>query len=127
MVNLQAGSGETVIIDETFADPSVSVDDYRVVTGTPVLRGANGLSVNKTTFLANGTDYVRVSPVPSGAIIDVITPSDSDLENIMGITMDGTSNFEIDTLVKGTYKIIIKNIVVSGTLRLDYEVTVNAN
>lgn len=86
----------------------------------PVPKQAHSMTINKTTFTADGTDYVRINSVPTDARVWIITDTTLGLTNIINQAVpDGW--VEVTTTQVGDYVITIDN----GVL-LPYEVTVHA-
>ncbi len=112
-------SGEYVIYTKT--DLTTDRIDVSVPeTPAPVAKQPHTMTINKTSFLANGTDVVRIDSVPSNALVSIVVDTSLGLESVIDqLVSDGW--IEITTTQTGAYTITVDN----GIL-LRYEVTVHA-
>lgn len=108
---------ETEVIDTT---PIPIGQDPATIPKTSMKVGSVLTATNKTNFSANGTDFVSISPIPSGATYEVVSPTGKGLSpNYVGSVNDGT--LEITTTVTGVYSVTLKY-----PTSLDFKVTLNA-
>lgn len=93
----------------------------QVVGGNVVSRPVAGISADKTTFVANGTDAVTISNIPASTVYSVAAPANLGIPYIADTTVsDGT--LIITTNVAGTYVVTLRKFP-----NADYVVTLNAS
>lgn len=108
--------GNTVITADS--DPVTQ----QVVAGAVVARPSTGLTIDKVSFLANGTDKVTISGITAGSTYSIVIPVNSGLDFVPGSSIpNADTTFSMTTDTKGAYQISIKNFP-----KIDYLVTVNA-
>lgn len=94
----QAGAGESVLIGVSASPETEYVD---VATGAVKPRPTLGLSIDKTTIVADGVDAATISGIPAGAQYAIIGTS------IGGTVNDGT--LEVTSAKKGKLEVIIEH------------------
>jgi len=125
---IRTGSAMTVEQANAQVEPGTNIvmqnlnPATQVVTGTtPTPRQTQSCVANKTTFTANGTDFVSISPVEAGALVTITPPTGVGIEPIPTQAInDGV--LEITTTVAGTYKVVISKFP-----KQDFVVNLNAN
>jgi hypothetical protein len=80
----------------------------------------NSITINKTTFTANGADEVVISGVGAGALVDIKMPTLADIPDILDSRVDDGVAI-ITTIEPGSYLVNIDD----GQTQ-PYEVTINA-
>ena len=98
-----AGAGEQLIVTRTL------IEEEKIDTSVPaspvvVVRAPSPITLNKSTFSADGTDGATFSSVPAGAMVNISMPTNTGLEDIYGtVVNDGA--LTITTTVKGIYEV----------------------
>jgi hypothetical protein len=119
---LQAGPGET--LTTVGSDPIRDTVDPGTSTATPkplMTRDGTATNVNRTSMLANGSDFITISNIPNGAGYHFVVPVGKGLQDITPATVaDGV--LEITTTVPGSYTVIL-----TYPNMLNFRVNFNAN
>ena len=116
---LQAFAGEKVTFVNS--DPVTEVvQNPGSAEPTIVTKPNNSIAANKTSFLANGVDYVSISPIVAGSKVTILVPESQGISVIAPFVVnDGV--LEITTTVAGAY-----SVTVTDFPKQDYVVTLNA-
>lgn len=112
-------NGEYVLYTKTDIQTD-RIDVTTPVSPVPVAKQPNTITINKTSFIANGTDVVHLANVPANSKVSIIPDESLKLTPVLDqLVTDGW--VEVTTTQAGNYTITIDN----GVL-LSYEVIINA-
>ena len=117
-LGLQAGAGETLTVG--YSTPETHTVINPATSPTIVERALSSITLNKSSFTANGSDSVTFSNIPSGSAVTISMPDNTGLEDIYQAISD--SWLTITTTLAGTYTVAITN-----PARIAMEVNIYAN
>jgi hypothetical protein len=119
-----ASKGESVVFTRSDInnDTTGVSDDVGDPVGTIVVKPktTNSITINKTSFSANGLDEIIINGVGSGALVDIRMPPAADIPDILDSRVDDGVAI-ITTVEPGSYLVNIDDGVTKP-----YEVTINA-
>jgi hypothetical protein len=119
-----ASKGESVVFTRSDInnDTTGPSDDVGDAPGTIVVKPktTNSITINKTTFNANGSDEIIINGIGAGALVDIRMPPDVDIPDILDSRVDDGVAI-ITTVELGSYLVNIDDGVTKP-----YEVTINA-
>lgn len=119
---LQAGPGQRVIFESSPSSPITDViQDPNGEDPIKVTKPGTSIVASKTTFVANGVDFVSIAPVKAGATFTIDVPPNKGIQQVTPTSInDGV--LEITTTVAGSY-----TVTVSDFPNQDFVVVINAN